>query len=89
MRSVETGSCRPSLSRPTAKRLGRGRFSEPRGFVVANGGKRLTLFNAIADALVKLQAHSVVDRIFLFLATAAEHGKGDTKTFAVCAGDIA
>src|SRR5260370_30679371 len=65
------------------------RFGEPRIGIVADGGERLAFLNAIADALVKLQTDSVIDGVFLFLATTAKNGKRNAESLAVGAGYVA
>jgi len=50
--------------------------------------QRLAFLNAIADALVKLQTDSVIDGVFLFLATPQEW-QAQCRSLAVGAGDVA
>src|ERR1700719_3190922 len=65
------------------------RFGEARIGIVMNSCQRFTFLDAIADALVKLEADGVVDGAFFLLATAAENGKRNTELLAVGAGDVA
>src|SRR3984893_15551859 len=62
------------------------RFPQLGAAIVMNRGQRFAFFYAIADALVKFQADSVVDVIFLGLPSSAEHRQCDAKLFAVGAG---
>src|SRR5260370_36421217 len=57
--------------------------------IVMNGGQRFADFHAIADALVKFEAHAVIDLVFLLLAATAQQGERDSKLFTVRAGDEA
>src|SRR5260370_14878474 len=64
-------------------------FGEPRIGIVVDGRKRLAFLDVIADAFVKLQTNSVIDGVFLFLATTAKNGKRNAESLAVGAGDVA
>src|SRR6266446_4910460 len=63
------------------------RFAKFGVAIVMNRGQRFSLFHAIADAFVKLEADAVIDLVFLFLAATAEHGQRHAKLLAVCSGD--
>ncbi len=51
--------------------------------------ERLAFFDAIADALAELEPDGVIDRIFLFLTAAAQHGQSDAELLAVGCGNVA
>src|SRR5216683_7216214 len=64
-------------------------LGEPRIGIVADGRERLASLDTIADAFVKLKTNSVIDGVFLLLATTAENGKSNAESLAVGAGDVA
>src|SRR6267378_4431144 len=53
------------------------------------GGQGLSLFHAIADALVKFEADAVINLVFLPFAAPAQHGERNAELLAVRSGDEA
>jgi len=54
-----------------------------------NGRQGLSLFHAIANALVKFEADAVINQVFLLFAASAEHGKRNAELLAVRSCDEA
>src|ERR1700730_7844361 len=64
-------------------------FRELGVVIVVDGGERVAFFHGVADALAEFEADAVVDGVFFFCATAAEHGEGDAELLAVRSRDEA